>query len=99
MVRRLALSEGMDPWARASDIIEAVRYKRELRRQENMAMAISIFNGVAICVGGGDTDAVIAPFLTTKERDQRRREREDAEQLAAQRAQVLRLMQWGKRHG
>ena len=101
MVRRLALSHGMPADARPSDIIAASALKRERERGLAMSLAISIFNGIGVCLAGGSTDAVLTPFLSPAEREDMAVQREAREQEAAQRAQIAMLRKMSERmnHG
>lgn len=98
-IRRLALSYGMPTDAPASDILHASRLRRERERRLGMSVAVSIFNGVCVALGGGSSDSVIAPFLDGDEMETMREEREEREQLAAQRQQIAMLRRMSERHG
>lgn len=83
-IRRLALSYGMPTDQRPSDVLHAATLRRERDRRASMALAASIFNGIATALGGGSTDSIMRPFLSDEEAEAVRAKREEDAETAAQ---------------
>lgn len=73
--------------------------KREMRRQDMIALSLSICAGIGINLAGGDTNRVIRPFYSEREWSEVEKAQEEARQEMAQRQQLAKLMRMANRHG
>ncbi|MGN0138402.1 MAG: hypothetical protein ACI381_07340 [Candidatus Methanomethylophilaceae archaeon] len=91
MTRLVRLSEGLPSDTRTSDVWKVAEYRRDRRRSESVALAMSICEAVRINLSGGSTSDVLRPFYTEAEWDRMREEAAEARQRMAEEQQIAKL--------
>lgn len=75
----------------ASDVWDVALLRRETRRQELIALGVSICASIGVNLGGGSTSEVVRPFYTSQEWDSIMAVHEEEAQRVAQAQQIAKL--------
>lgn len=89
----------MPPDTPAQQVWDATVYRREERRQELLALSLSICAGISVNMAGGDTNRLLRPFYTSSEWTKLEEQQEEERQLMAQRQQLAKIMRMSHDRG
>jgi hypothetical protein len=90
-VRRLALLEGLPPDTDPDDVVLVAEAREGRRRQDKQELAVLLYNLEATHWKGAPFMDVAGFLFTDEEREQSRRDKEEAEQRAARLQQIEKL--------
>lgn len=85
------LSEGLPSDTKPSDVWKVAEYRRDRRRSESEALAMSICEAIRVNLSGGTTADVLRPFYSDAEWSHLQEEAAEARQRMAQEQQIAKL--------